>query len=72
MLCIQVDILSNRALSHLWGISQRQVYEYPSADERTRRLFISGDVFGILYCESPAMRRALRVLQVRKRALHHS
>jgi hypothetical protein len=59
----QVDILSNRALSHLWGISGRHVYEYPARDESTQRLLTSGDVFGILYCESPAMRKALRVLQ---------
>ena len=58
-----MDILSNRALSHLWGISGRHVYEYPARDASTERLLSSGDVFGILYCESPAMRKALRVLQ---------
>ena len=59
----KVDILSNRALSHLWGISARHVYEYPSTDDKTRLLLQRGDVFGILFCESPAMRKALRVLQ---------
>jgi hypothetical protein len=39
------------------------VYEYPSRDAKTRALLCSGDAFGILYCESPAMRKALRILQ---------
>jgi hypothetical protein len=57
---IKIDVLANRGLSHLWGINSRQVYEYPSEDEKTASLLAAVDTIGITFLDSPAMKKALR------------
>jgi len=58
----KLDILSNRGLSHLWSISRKHVYEYPADDQQTAKLLQEGDVIGVIFCESPAMKKVLRIL----------
>ncbi len=40
--------------------SGRHVYEYPAEDAKTAALLADTDTVGVTFCESPAMKKALR------------
>ena len=63
----KIDILSNRGLSQLWEIEQRDLLDYPEEDEATSEMLCRGDVLGVTQAESPAMRRLFRAIQPKNR-----
>jgi hypothetical protein len=40
--------------------SGKHVYEYPAEDEKTAALLAATDTIGVTFCESPAIKKALR------------
>ena len=60
---IKIDILSNRALSQLWDISQKPIETYPLDDKKTLKILHSGDNLGITYAESRGMRKIFMQLK---------
>jgi DNA polymerase III alpha subunit len=53
----KIDILSNRGLSQLFGISPKPLLEYDLEDKKTIELLQSGKNIGLTFAESPAMRK---------------
>jgi len=64
----KIDILANRGLSQLWEIDQRDLLDYPEADEATAELLSSGNVLGVTQAESPAMKRLCKAIRPRTRS----
>jgi hypothetical protein len=60
---IKIDLLSNRGLSQLWDCSQMPLNEYPIWDEKVEDLLCNGNVYGLTFGESRAMRKAFVSLQ---------
>ena len=60
---IKIDILSNRALSQLWAISQMPIEKYPINDQKTLEMLHRGDNLGITYAESRGMRKIFMQLK---------
>ena len=60
---IKIDILSNRALSQLWDISQDPIENYPLNDSKTLAMLHNGDNLGITYAESRGMRKIFMQLK---------
>ena len=63
----KIDILSNRGLSQLWEIEERDLLDYPEFDDATAELLSRGDILGVTQAESPAMRRLFRAIQPKSR-----
>jgi DNA polymerase III alpha subunit len=64
---IKIDLLCNRGLAQLWDISQLPLEDYPEYDAATADLFCRGDVLGVTFSESPAMKRLVKAIQPRSR-----
>jgi hypothetical protein len=64
----KVDVLSNRALGHLYLCGVGDPWVFPGEDEGAGGLFSRGDSWGIVQAESPAMRKVLLALGARTRA----
>jgi DNA polymerase III alpha subunit len=60
---IKIDLLSNRGLSQLWDCSQMPLNEYPIWDEKVQELLSLGNIYGLTFGESRAMRKAFVSLQ---------
>ncbi len=65
---IKIDILSNRGLSQLMGISNdksliRPLNEYPLDCPKTLEIFKNGDVIGLTHSESRAMCKVYKTMQ---------
>ncbi|MBA43074.1 MAG: hypothetical protein CMF62_03580 [Magnetococcales bacterium] len=60
---LKIDILSNRGISLLYDIDKRPLWEYPTYDEKTINLLKKGDNLGIVFAESPIMRKTIKALQ---------
>lgn len=55
----KIDILSNRGLSQLMGITSKPLLDYDFKDKKTIELLQSGKNIGLTFAESPAMRKIL-------------
>jgi len=64
---IKIDLLCNRGLAQLFDVSKRPLEDYPGDDKKTAALFCRGDVLGITFSESPAMKRLVQAIQPRSR-----
>ncbi len=64
---IKIDLLCNRGMAQLWEISQQSLESYPDSDKETAALFCRGDILGITFSESPAMKRLVQAIQPRNR-----
>lgn len=64
---VKIDLLCNRGLAQLTGISKRSLESYPEDDPETASMFCRGDVLGITFAESPAMKRVVQAIQPRSR-----
>ena len=60
---IKIDILSNRGLSQLMGITNTRLSEYDFSDKKTWSLFKSGNNLGITHSESRAMYKVFCTMQ---------
>ncbi len=60
---IKIDILSNRGLSQLMGISSQSLNEYPLDCPKTLEIFKNGDVIGLTHSESRAMHKVYKTMQ---------
>lgn len=60
---IKIDLLSNRGLSQLWDCSQMPLNEYPKWDDKVEELLMKGDIYGLTFGESRAMRKAFVSIQ---------
>ena len=66
---IKIDILSNRGLSQVFELCpDKPLADYTFHDERVWNLFAKGDVLGITYAETPAMRKVYMALRPRSLA----
>lgn len=59
----KIDILSNRGLSQLFGISKKPLLNYDFTDKKTIELLQSGKNIGITFAESPAMRKIMAIFK---------
>jgi hypothetical protein len=60
---IKIDILSNRGLSQLCGLSKKKLNEYDWTDMKVWEYIGKGDNIGFTHAESPAMRKILRLIK---------
>ncbi len=60
---IKIDVLSNRGLSQLWGISKKPIIEYPLDDQKVYDLFEKGENIGLTHSESRAMMKVFRTMK---------
>ena len=60
---LKIDILSNRGLSLLFDIDTKKLWDYPSKDSKTEKLLGDADNLGIVFAESPIMRKTIKILQ---------
>lgn len=60
---IKIDILSNRGISQLMGISNKDISEYPVYDEKTFNIFKNGNNIGITHSESRAMMKVYKTMK---------
>jgi DNA polymerase III alpha subunit len=61
---IKIDILSNRGLSQLMGISlNKSLNEYPLDCPKTLEIFKNGNVIGLTHSESRAMYKVYKTMQ---------
>lgn len=64
---IKIDLLCNRGFAQLLEISNKALESYPEYDRKTADLFCRGDILGITFSESPAMKRLVRAIKPRSR-----
>lgn len=64
---IKIDLLCNRGFAQLLELSDQPLESYPEFDRKTADLFCRGDVLGVTFSESPAMKRLVRAIRPRCR-----
>lgn len=64
---IKIDLLCNRGLAQLTEISKKPLESYPEYDSQAAQMFCRGDVLGITFAESPAMKRVVQAIQPKSR-----
>ena len=58
---LKIDILSNRGLTQLFDISSTDINDYPDHDDKIIELFANGFNIGLTFCESPGMKKILKL-----------
>lgn len=64
---IKIDLLCNRGFAQLLELSDIPLELYPEFDRKTADLFCRGDVLGVTFSESPAMKRLVQAIKPRSR-----
>ena len=65
---IKIDILSNKGLSQLWDISQKNILDYDFDDKNIYEYLSSGENLGITYGESRGMRKIF--VEMKPQSIH--